>query len=68
MNTFPRYIMREEILQYDESYVKVLEMIQCLAEEIIYNEKPKLHLLTGSILLDSKSCFIQSSKVVKNLY
>ena len=50
-----------------ESYVKVVEMIQCLAEQIIYNSQPKLHLLTGSILLDSKM-FYSSSEVVKKLY
>ncbi len=66
MNTFPRYIMREEI-DNTESYVKVVEMIQCLAEQIIYNSQPKLHLITGSILLDTKM-FYSSSEVVKNLY
>ena len=45
MNTFPRYIMKEEI-DNTLNYVKVVEMIQCLAEQIIYNSKPKLHLLT----------------------
>ena len=58
--------MKEEI-DNTVSYVKVVEMIQCLAEQIIYNSQPKLHLLTGSILLDSKM-FYSSSKVVKNLY
>jgi hypothetical protein len=66
MNTFPRYIMREEI-DNTESYIKVVEMTQCLAEQIIYKSEAKLHLLTGSILLDSKM-FYSNSELVKSLY
>ena len=58
--------MRQEIDNI-ENYVKLVELTQCLAEEIIYNSNPKIHLLTSSILLDSKM-YYSTSKIVKNLY
>ncbi len=66
MNTFPSYIIREDI-ENNENYLKVVEMVQCLAEQIIYHSSPKLHLLAASIQLDSKM-FYSNSTLVKNLY
>ena len=66
MNTFPSYIIREEI-ENNKNYLKVVETTQCLAEQIIYNSSSKLDLLTASIQLDSKM-FYSNSTLVKNLY
>lgn len=66
MNTFPSYILREGI-ENNESYLKVVEMAQCLSEQIIFNSSPKLHLLTASVQLDSRM-FYSNSILAKKLY
>ena len=65
INTFPDYLRRNNI-KYDETNLKILESLQCISEDIIFNEKPALHLLTASILMDAKLYF-SKTKLLKDL-
>ena len=65
ISTFPRYLAINEI-EYNETYVKILETLQCLSEELIFNSKASVDLLSASILLDSK-LFFSNSDLVKVL-
>ncbi|MEC8099932.1 MAG: hypothetical protein VX089_01825, partial [Pseudomonadota bacterium] len=65
MNSFPDYMKRNNI-EYNETYIKILQSLQCISEDIIFNSEPTLGLLSSSILMDSK-IFFSESTAIKNL-
>ncbi|MBF96994.1 MAG: hypothetical protein CMJ13_07220 [Pelagibacterales bacterium] len=65
INSFPDYLKRNNI-EYDEKYMKIIESLQCISNDIIFNSKANLNLITASIQLDAK-LFFSSSKIVKKL-
>ena len=65
MNSFPDYLKRNSI-EYTQTYIKILQSLQCISEDIIFNSEPTLGLLSSSILMDSKF-FFSESPAIKNL-
>ena len=60
MNSFPDYLKRNNV-EFNETHIKILQSIQCISEDIIFNSEPTVGLLSSSILMDSKFFFSNSS-------
>ena len=57
MSSFPDYFKRNNI-EYNQTYIKILQSLQCISEDIIFNSEPTLELLSSSIQMDSKYFFL----------
>ena len=65
MNSFPDFLKRNNI-EYNQTYIKILQSLQCISEDIIFNSEPTLGLLSSSILMDLKYFFL-TQMAIKNL-
>ncbi|MDC3057259.1 hypothetical protein OA100_00225 [Alphaproteobacteria bacterium] len=65
MTSFPDFLKRNNI-EYNQTYIKILQSLQCISEDIIFNSEPTLELLSSSILMDTK-IFFSDSMAIKNL-
>ena len=67
MTSFPDFLKRNNI-EYNQTYIKILQSLQCISEDIIFNFQVNqtLELLSSSILMDTK-IFFSDSVAIKNL-
>ncbi len=60
INSFPSYLKRNN-LEYNNEYLKIIETLQCISDEIIFKSEANLNLITASIQLDTKLFFSNSN-------